>query len=83
MCAEPSKTGKVEATNGKSKRRQLKELRDKMRSTLANVDGKLGEDEVEVEDPMMEAARTATLERMKRPPHLRGSAVLAETLGPH
>jgi vacuolar-type H+-ATPase subunit E/Vma4 len=84
LTAEPSRTGKTEVSEAQqpSRRKQLKMLRDEMRSTLANVDKKLEtiDKDSAVEDPMLEQAIAAAKERLKLPPHLRGSAVLNETL---
>lgn len=84
VTAEPSRTGQTEVSEAQqpSRRKQLKMLRDEMRSTLANVDKKLEtiDKDSAVEDPMLEQAIAAAKERLKLPPHLRGSAVLNETL---
>ena len=84
LTAEPSRTGKTEVSSEQqpSRRKQLKMLRDEMRATLANVDKKLEtiDKDSAVEDPMLEQAIAAAKERLKLPPHLRGSAVLNETL---
>lgn len=79
VCAEPSRTGKTSETS-MSKRRQMKQLRDEMRASLANIDRKLAEGDSEEVDPVVQAALAAAKERLKLPPHLRGSAVLNETL---
>ena len=65
-----------------SRRKQLKMLRDEMRATLANVDKKLEtvDADSKVEDPVVQQAIAAAKERLKLPPHLRGSAVINETL---
>ena len=80
LCAEPSRTGKTEPGKVPSRRKQLVTLRNEIRSTLKNVNDKLEEDEVEEVDPEVVKAIAAAKERLKLPPHLRGSAVLNETL---
>ena len=84
LTAEPSRTGKTEVSSEQqpSRRKQLKMLRDEMRATLANVDKKLEtiDHDSAMEDPMLQQAISAAKERLKLPPHLRGSAVLNETL---
>jgi len=82
MCAEPSRTGRSDITEPPSTRKQLTKLRNEMRKTLANVEKKLETVDAEenVSDPVVEAARRDALERMKLPVHLRGSAVIYETL---
>ena len=84
LTAEPSRTGKTEVSEAQqpSRRKQLKMLRDEMRATLANVDKKLEtiDHDSAMEDPMLQQAISAAKERLKLPPHLRGSAVLNETL---
>lgn len=84
LTAEPSRTGKSEVSEGQmpSRRKQLKMLRDEMRATLANVDKKLEtvDADSKVEDPVVQQAIAAAKERLKLPPHLRGSAVINETL---
>ena len=82
LCAEPSRTGKPEVKVPPSKRKQLVTLRNQIRTSLADIDKKLETVDADAnrEDPLLEAARAAALERMKRPPHLRGSAVLNETM---
>ena len=82
LCAEPSRTGMSEVDPEKlpSRRRQIKQLRNELRATLANVDAKLADDETEVEDPVLVDAIAKAQARMKLPKHLRGSAVLAESI---
>ena len=64
-----------------SKRKQLKQLRDEIRTTLAHVDEKLAEKEADTIDEKWEQAKADAKERGKRPPHLRGSALLKESIG--
>jgi hypothetical protein len=65
-----------------SSRKQLTKLRNEIRTTLANIDKKLETVDAEsnVGDPVVEAAKRDARERMKLPVHLRGSAVIYETL---
>ena len=82
MCTEPSKTGKTDPSKEqKSRRKQLVQLRNELRETLANVDAKLEADEGPEIDPELEAAKEIARERAKRPPHLRGAQLLKETIG--
>ena len=80
-CMEPSRTGVTDVPEQPSRRKQLKQLRDEMRATLANVDKKLEQDEAVAVDPKLVAAMEEAKERAKRPPHLRGAQLLKETLG--
>ena len=81
-CTEPSRTGVTDPhKEKKSRRKQLVELRNELRATLSNVDKKLEADEAEEPDELLEKAYAEARERSKRPPHLRGAALLKETLG--
>jgi len=81
LCGEPSRTGNTEVPVPPSRRRQLKGLRDEMRATLSNIDKKLESSDSGLdEDPMIAEAKAAARERLKLPPHLRGAALLNETL---
>ena len=82
MCADPTRTGKSEVAEPPSARKQLTKLRNQMRETLRNVDEKLKTVDAEDNaiDPVYELAKAQARERMKLPVHLRGSAVLNETL---
>ena len=79
LCADPTRTGRSDIKEQPSNRKQLTKLRNEMRATLANVNKKIEEEEAagDVGDPLIEAAKADAMERMKRPVHLRGSAVLA------
>jgi hypothetical protein len=82
LCADPTRTGKSEVSEAPSSRKQLTKLRNEIRTTLANIDKKLETVDAEsnVADPVVEAAKRDARERMKLPVHLRGSAVIYETL---
>mmetsp|Transcript_40168 Transcript_40168/g.106295 ORF Transcript_40168/g.106295 Transcript_40168/m.106295 type:complete len:135 (-) Transcript_40168:286-690(-) len=82
LCADPTRTGKSEVPEPPSTKKQLTKLRNEMRKTLANIDRKLETVDVETNkvDPVAVEARAKAMERMKLPKHLRGSAVLNETL---
>ncbi len=82
LCADPTRTGKSEVSEAPSVRKQLTKLRNEMRMTLANVEKKLETVDAEdnVIDPVVEAAKRDARERMKLPVHLRGNAVIYETL---
>ena len=82
LCADPTRTGKSEVSEAPSSRKQLTKLRNEIRTTLANIDKKLETVDAEsnVGDPVVEAAKRDARERMTLPVHLRGSAVIYETL---
>ena len=75
-------TGGGDAPAPLSRRKQLVQIRNELRSTLATVDAKIEQvtNAPEEEDVTYERARNAAKERMKLPLHLRGSAVLAEMI---
>ena len=82
LCAEPSATGVTDPNKPQlSNRKKLKQLRDEIRTTLANVDKKLSEPDGSGVDEKWEQAKADAAERGKRPPHLRGSALLKESIG--
>ena len=76
LCQEPSRTGREAIEDKKSRRRHLRELRDSIKTTLANVDKKLEDPDEAPPDPVIESAIASAKERLKMPPHLRGSAVV-------
>ena len=82
LCVEPSRTGVTDPHNPRpSRRKQLVQLRNELRTTIERVDRKLDEKDEEAHDPKMDTAVEEIKERSKRPPHLRGAQLLKETLG--